>query len=56
MGYGDHVPTTTAGKIIAIAVFYIGIASWLPKFTHLIYILIGSSYGRMEFGAYGPEP
>ena len=29
MGYGDHVPTTTAGKLISIAVFYIGIAAWL---------------------------
>ena len=28
VGYGDQVPTTTAGKIIGIAVFYIGIAPW----------------------------
>ena len=29
VGYGDYVPTTTVGKIVAIAVFYLGIAAWL---------------------------
>jgi hypothetical protein len=28
VGYGDYVPTTTVGKIVAVAVFYLGIAAW----------------------------
>jgi len=33
VGYGDHVPTTTAGKLISIAVFYIGIVLVAIKLT-----------------------
>ena len=28
VGYGDYVPTTTVGKIVAISTFYLGIAAW----------------------------
>lgn len=29
VGYGDYVPTTTVGKLVAIMVFYVGIVTWM---------------------------
>jgi len=41
VGYGDYVPTTTAGKLVAIFVFYLGIVLVAIKLT-----IVNSSFKR----------